>query len=135
MYYTSIEKNIKKYRIERGLRQEALAEMTNLSSNYIGMLEGADKLPSLTALINLSNALEVTSDMLLGDLLNESYKIKNSLILDKIAELSEKEQQRIYAVIDTLLECAERLHGGKSGNGHAAVIILVLCRHAGDFYP
>lgn len=67
MYYTSIEKNIKKYRIERGLRQEALAEMTNLSSNYIGMLERADKLPSLTALINLSNALEVTSDMLLGN--------------------------------------------------------------------
>ena len=62
MDYTSIGKNIKKYRLER-----------------------ADKLPSLTALINLSNALEVTSDMLLGDLLNESYKIKNSLILDKIA--------------------------------------------------
>jgi transcriptional regulator with XRE-family HTH domain len=108
MDYTSIGKNIKKYRLERGLRQEALAEMTNLSSNYIGMLERADKLPSLTALINLSNALEVTSDMLLGDLLNESYKIKNSLILNKIAELSEKEQQRIYAVIDTLLECAEK---------------------------
>lgn len=45
MDYTSIEKNIKKYRIERGLRQEALAEMTNLSSNYIRMLERADKLP------------------------------------------------------------------------------------------
>lgn len=108
MDYSSIGRNIKKYRLERGLRQETLAEMTNLSPNYIGMLERADKLPSLTALINLSNALEVTSDMLLGDLLNESYKIKNSLILDKIAELSEKEQQRIYAVIDTLLKCAEK---------------------------
>lgn len=65
MDYTSTGKNIKKYRLERGLRQEALAEMTNLSSNYIGMLERADKLPSLTALINLLNELEVTSDMLL----------------------------------------------------------------------
>lgn len=48
MDYSSIGRNIRKYRLEKGLRQEALAEMTNLSPNYIGMLERADKLPSLT---------------------------------------------------------------------------------------
>ena len=41
--------------------------------------------------------------MLLCGLLNESYKIKSSLIYDKISGLSEKEHQRIYAVIDTSL--------------------------------
>lgn len=34
-----------------------------------------------------------------------------------------------------LSERAERLHGGESGNGRAAAIILVLRRHAGYFYP
>lgn len=108
MDLTTIGKNIKKYRTEKGMKQEMLAEKANLTPNYIGMLERSDKLPSLTTLINIANALDITSDMLLCDLLNEGYKIKSSLVFDKISELPPKEQQRIYAVIDTLLEFAEK---------------------------
>ena len=108
MDLTSIGKNIKKYRTEKGIKQETLAEMANLTPNYIGMLERNDKTPSLTAMINIANALDITSDMLLCDVLDARYEIKNSLILDKINALPQKEQQRIYAVIDTLLEFGEK---------------------------
>ena len=104
---TPIGKNIRKYRTEKGMRQEVLAEMTNLTPNYIGMLERSDKIPSLATLIRIANALGVTSDMLLCDVLDNGYKIKSSLLLERISKLPEKEQMRIYAVIETLLAHAE----------------------------
>lgn len=54
----TVGQNIKKYRIEKGIKQEALAEMADLTPNYIGMLERGDKTPSLNTLVNIANALE-----------------------------------------------------------------------------
>ena len=51
MNFDSIGKNIRKFRLERNMRQEDLAEMTNLSANYIGMVERGEKIPSLETFI------------------------------------------------------------------------------------
>jgi len=104
MELKSIGQNIRKYRLENGMKQEQLAELTNLSANYIGMVERADKIPSLTTFIRILNALNVSADMVLGDVLNARYKIKSSLAFDRISKLPDKDQQLIYAVIDTILE-------------------------------
>ncbi len=104
MELKSIGQNIRKYRLENGMKQEQLAELTNLSANYIGMVERADKIPSLTTFIRILNALNVSADMVLGDVLNDRYKIKSSLAFDRISKLPDKDQQLIYAVIDTILE-------------------------------
>lgn len=45
MNLSSIGKNIRKYRLQRNLCQEDLAEMAALSSNYIGMVERGEKVP------------------------------------------------------------------------------------------
>ena len=47
MKLESIGKNIRKFRVDRKVRQEDLAEMTNLSTAYIGMVERGEKTPSL----------------------------------------------------------------------------------------
>ena len=73
-------KNIKKYRREKGMSQETLAEKINLSVNYIGMLERSEKLPSLTTLIKIANALDVTTDILLCEFLNAECEIKSTVI-------------------------------------------------------
>jgi len=101
-------KNIKKYRREKGMSQETLAEKINLSVNYIGMLERSEKLPSLTTLIKIANALDVTTDILLCESLNAECEIKSTILFDKISRLPLLEQKRIFSVIDTLLEYAEK---------------------------
>lgn len=99
----SIGRNIRKFRQEQNFRQEDLAERAGLSVNYVGALERGEKYPSLETFIVIANALHVTSDMLLSDVLLEGYAVKDSLLAQKLDGLSEREREKIYAVIDTLL--------------------------------
>ena len=104
----SIGANIKKYRTEKGIKQSELAEKTGVSANYIGILERGDKAPSLAMLVDIANTLGVTADMLLHGVLNDNYKIKGSLLLDRINALPKKEQDRIFAVIEALIYHADQ---------------------------
>ena len=104
----SIGRNIRKYRVEKKMRQEDLAEKTGLSANYIGMLERGEKLPSLDTFISILNALGITADAVLCDVLENGYTVKNSLLNDKLQTLPETERNKIYEVIDTLIK-----HSGK----------------------
>ncbi len=105
---TSIGRNIRHFRTDKNMKQEVLAEKTDLSANYIGMIERGEKIPSLNSLIRIANALEVTSDMLLCDLVTRSYCVKNSVLMDRISKLSSKEQQKIYAVVETMLKYSNK---------------------------
>ena len=106
MELDAIGRNIRKFRKERHLRQEDLAERTGLSANYIGMVERGEKTPSLETLIRIINALQVSADVILSDVIENGYVIKNSQLNEKLENLSEEERQRIYDVIDTLLKHA-----------------------------
>ena len=46
MKLDTIGKNIRKFRLARKLRQEDLAEKTDLTTNYIGMVERGEKIQS-----------------------------------------------------------------------------------------
>ncbi len=72
----SIGRNIRKYRIEKKMRQEDLAEKTGLSANYIGMVERGEKIPALETFISIVNTLGVTSDAVLCDVLDNGYTVK-----------------------------------------------------------
>ncbi len=72
----TIGRNIRKYRLEKKLRQEDLAERANLSINYVGAIERGEKIPSLESLITIINALGVSADMILADVINTGYEIK-----------------------------------------------------------
>lgn len=103
MKYESIGRNIRKYRTEHKLKQDELAEKAGLSSNYIGMVERGEKIPSLESLINILNSLEISADMVLCDVLSSGYRTKNSLLLEQIATLSKEDQRTVYAVIESLV--------------------------------
>lgn len=57
---------IKKRRIELGLTQAELAEKINSDTYYISRIETGARKPTVDYLAALSNALEVSSDYLLG---------------------------------------------------------------------
>ena len=104
MKFESIGQNIRKYRLMKMLRQEDLAEKADLSINYVGAIERGEKTPSLESLIAIINALGVSAVMILVDVLENGYVVKESLLAQKLDKLSAEDRSRIYDVIDTLIK-------------------------------
>ncbi len=61
----NLQSNIKKYRLQKGLTQEKLAELCNISPDYISEIERGKKTPSLKRLIIISDILKVETYKLL----------------------------------------------------------------------
>ena len=55
----NVSQNIKKYRIEKKLSQAELAAITDISVDYISLIENGKRTPSLKRLIILAEALDV----------------------------------------------------------------------------
>ena len=104
MNYATIGQNIRPYRTRKKLRQEDLAELTDLSVTYIGMVERGEKIPSLETFINILNALEVSADVVLADVLKTGYEVKSSLIAEKISTLAPAERDKVLDVVNTLIK-------------------------------
>lgn len=110
MKLDSIGKHIRTYRTARKLRQEDLAEKTGLSVTYIGMLERGEKLPSLETFISIVNVLEISADMLLSDVLQSGYTVKNSILNERLSQLSTEDRNKIYDVIDTMITHSKKVN-------------------------
>ncbi|MCI8285114.1 MAG: helix-turn-helix transcriptional regulator [Firmicutes bacterium] len=65
--YKSIGKRIKIARIKNDITQEKLAENIGISPSHLSNIETGTTRLSLQAIINLSNALDVSIDTLLSD--------------------------------------------------------------------
>lgn len=109
MKLDTIGKNIRKFRETKKLRQEDLAEKTDLTTNYIGMIERGEKIPSLETFINILNSLGVSADMVLSDVLDNGYKVKDSLLNEKLEKLVPEDRNRIYEVIDTMMKHSKQI--------------------------
>ena len=65
---------IKYFRTKKRLSQEKLAELSDLSSVFISYIERGERAPSLEAMINIANVLNVSAD----DLLSGNLLVSNS---------------------------------------------------------
>ena len=104
MELESIGRNIRHYRLKKKLRQEDLAEKAGLSTNYVGALERGEKVPSLETFIVLLNALGVSADMILSDVIETGYIVKESLFSQKLEKLNAEDKRKIYDVVDTMIK-------------------------------
>lgn len=109
MKLDTIGKNIRKFLEIKKLRQEDLAEKTDLTTNYIGMIERGEKIPSLETFINILNSLGVSADMVLSDVLDNGYTVKDSLLNEKLEKLVPEDRNRIYEVIDTMMKHSKQI--------------------------
>ena len=105
----SIGRNVRRYRLKKKLRQEDLAELAGLSINYVGAVEHGEKIPSLETLIVLINALEVSADMVLADVVSVGYTVKDSLLAEKLDKLDPEDRRKIYDVIDTMVKNSKQI--------------------------
>ena len=106
MDWSSIGRNIRQYRLEYDLRQEDLAEAVGVSANYIGMVERGEKTPSLETLVAILNVLHISADMVITDVVESGYTVKQSMLAEKVGRLPAAERERIYAVVDVLVQHA-----------------------------
>ena len=58
---------------------------------------------TVTNLINIANVLGVTADMLLCDEIRTGYKIKSSMLTEKIEKLSPSDRDKIMQMLDIML--------------------------------
>lgn len=103
MNTSSIGRRIRKYREAKGWRQEDFAEKVGLSVTYTGMIERGEKVPKLETFITIANALGVSADLLLADVLLTGYNVKSSEMTEEISLLPPSERDRIYSVIKAMV--------------------------------
>ena len=95
---------IKAARESKGLTQEQLAEIVNLSSMHISVLERGYKAPKLETLVLIANSLNVSADYLLSDVVSNSSKTVPSAFADLINQLSPKEQWQLLCQIQSYID-------------------------------
>lgn len=108
MKLDSIGMNIRKNRLLKRISQEKLAEMADITPNFVGMIERGEKKPSLETFIKILNALGASADVILCDVINDDYKVKDSLLHEKLSKLSEEDRRKIYDVVDTMISHSKR---------------------------
>lgn len=101
-------RRIQKCRESMGLKQEELAEMVNLSCNYLGAIERDVKIPKLEPLIRIINALGVSADEILQDVIDASHTAKYTQLEEKMKHLPVKEKKKILRVMEVMIEDAEK---------------------------
>lgn len=101
--YAEIGKRLAKRRKELGLKQYQVCEMINVNYKYLSNLETGRSSPSLEALMDLCEALQVTPDYLLMGAVLDS-KVSDEKITEKISRLSGKNKIIIQGIIDVLAE-------------------------------
>lgn len=103
-----IGKRIKEQRKKNKLTQEQLSEKLGISKNHLSAIERGVYRVQIETLVMIINSLDCTADDLFCDVIDKGYMIKSSRLSEKIEKLSPEEQNRILAVVDTLVENAGR---------------------------
>ncbi len=57
--YLNIGKNIRKYRLQKGLTQEKLSELICANDKFVGHVERAERVTSIKRIIKIAQILEI----------------------------------------------------------------------------
>ena len=104
MDQVAIGARIKAARERVHLTQEQLAEIIDISPTHMSVIDRGVKTPKLDTFVRLANALGVSTDALLQDVVvpaNESILAELSV---RIGRLPQKDQERILNAIRALTE-------------------------------
>lgn len=99
-----IGKRVKQAREHLGITQEALAEKTGLTTNYISTVERGKSFPRCEKLIILLNGLETSADTIFCDVLEHVGEAKASELSQKLSELPPNTQKRILQMVELMIK-------------------------------
>lgn len=102
MDYIKLGQRIKEERIKSGLTQEALGELTEITSSYVGQIERGERKVTLSKLVNIANVLKVSIDYLLLDELNSSDESLNKQICNAVDRRNKNDKHMIIDIIKVI---------------------------------
>lgn len=95
---------IREARKNKKFTQEQLAELLDISVEFVSHIERGSRLPSMQVFIKLIEVLNVSADYLLRDSISTGQLFGDNALGSKIEKLSRKERIALEALIDTYLE-------------------------------
>lgn len=99
-----VGQKIKAAREAKNLSQEDLASLVDLSPTHISVIERGVKATRLDKFIAIANALEVSADALLVDVVEHSVLGVSNELYEMISRMPKKEQKRILNAVRALIE-------------------------------
>lgn len=100
----AVGQRIKIAREAKNLTQEDLAEIVDLSPTHMSVIERGVKVPKLDTFVAIANALDVSADALLIDVVTHSTIGVATELSDAISKLPIKEQKKILKAVKVLAE-------------------------------
>lgn len=89
MDYEDLGLKIRQARRQQGLTQEQLAEMTGISTSFLGHIERGSRIASLETVVELCNALKVNPNYLLSASLEDDVHYPDTMSSGNKARMSE----------------------------------------------
>ena len=106
--YAFIGEQIKFWRQQRGVTQEKLAEMVELSPGFISLIETGKKRASLETLLSVCRALNVTTnDLLVGNQIIKDTDY-NTEFSELTVKLNESERHLVFEITKAICKTIYR---------------------------
>ena len=99
--FEQISKRIKETRIEKGLTQEYLALAADVNISHISNIENNRVKISLSTLVNICNALDVTVDYILSSEYTTTNPLDNEFI-KKLEACSDEQKEKLLKIMDII---------------------------------
>lgn len=90
-------------RLKHHLTLEQVAEKADLSANYIGMVERGLKEPGLATIVKILNALNISADELLCDLVPSASHVTDDEISKRLEGLTPMQKKVALDLLDTYI--------------------------------
>lgn len=99
----AVGKRVRDARVAKGLTQEQLAELAGVSPTYISVVERGIKSPQLDTFVPLCNALGVSADALLVDVVDAAALNTTNELAELLREMPRETQLLALRVIKAIV--------------------------------
>lgn len=100
--FEQISRKLRETRISKGLTQEYIAEMADVNTSHISNIENNRVKISLTTLVNICNALNVTVDYILSSEYNSPASSIENAILKEVQKCNTDMKERLLKIVIAL---------------------------------
>ena len=102
-----IGKRIQEFRKKKGMTQEELSEIIDISPHYLSALERGIYNIKLETLVKILNCLDCSADEVFCDVVDKSSAVSANRLSERLDSLPKEEQEKILAVVDTMINSAK----------------------------